>query len=54
MKTHRILRGLKVLLFIVLAATVFSFAVLWLWNHLMPVILGFTPSPSGKHWASWR
>ena len=40
MKTHRILRGLKVLLFIVLAATVFSFAVLWLWNHLMPVIFG--------------
>jgi len=40
MKTHRILRGLKVLLFVVLAATVFSFAVLWLWNHLMPVIFG--------------
>ena len=40
MKTHRILRGLKVLLFVLLAATVFSFAVMWLWNWLMPAIFG--------------
>ena len=40
MKTHRILRVLKILLFVLLAATVFSFAVMWLWNWLMPVIFG--------------
>jgi hypothetical protein len=38
MKKHRILRGLKFLLFILLAATVFSFVVMWLWNRLMPAI----------------
>jgi hypothetical protein len=40
MKTHGILRGLKFLLFVALAATVFSFAVMWLWNWLMPAIFG--------------
>jgi positive regulator of sigma E activity len=40
MKTHGILRGLKVLLFVALAATVFSFVVMELWNWLMPVIFG--------------
>jgi hypothetical protein len=40
MKTHRIVRGLKLLFFVLLAATVFSFAVLWLWNWLMPPIFG--------------
>ena len=40
MKTHWILRGFKVLLFVALAATVFSFVVMWLWNWLMPVIFG--------------
>jgi|SRR5208337_4657853 len=40
MKTHGILRGLKFLLFVVLAATVFSFVVMWLWNRLMPAIFG--------------
>jgi hypothetical protein len=40
MKTHGILRGLKFLLFAALAATVFSFAVMWLWNRLMPAIFG--------------
>jgi hypothetical protein len=40
MKTHRIVRVFKVLLFVLLAATVFSFAVLWLWNWLMPVVFG--------------
>jgi hypothetical protein len=40
MKTHGILRGLKVLLFVALAATVFSFVLMELWNWLMPVIFG--------------
>ncbi|MGD1104609.1 MAG: hypothetical protein ABSA59_21405 [Terriglobia bacterium] len=43
MKTHRIVRGLKFLLFVLLAATVFSFAVMWLWNWLIPVIFGLHP-----------
>jgi hypothetical protein len=38
MKRHWILRGLKFLLFVALAATVFSFVVMELWNWLMPVI----------------
>ena len=40
MKTHGILRGLKFLLFVTLAATVFGFVVMWLWNWLMPAIFG--------------
>jgi hypothetical protein len=40
MKRHWILRGLKFLLFVALAATVFSFVVMWLWNWLMPAIFG--------------
>jgi hypothetical protein len=40
MKRHRVLHGLKVLLIATLAATVFSFVVMWLWNWLMPVIFG--------------
>jgi uncharacterized membrane protein len=40
MKRHWILRGLKILLFVALTATVFSFVILWLWNWLMPVIFG--------------
>jgi hypothetical protein len=40
MITHGIRRVLKVLLIVLLAATVFSFAVMWLWNWLMPVIFG--------------
>ena len=40
MRTHRILHVLKVLLIVLLAATVFSFVVMWLWNRLMPVIFG--------------
>ena len=40
MKRHWILRGLKFLLFVVLATTIFSFAVMWLWNWLMPAIFG--------------
>ena len=38
MKRHRILRGLKILLVVALAATVFTFVVMELWNRLMPVI----------------
>jgi hypothetical protein len=40
MKTHRILRVSKVLLIVLLAGTLFSFAVMWLWNWLMPVVFG--------------
>ncbi|MGD0008276.1 MAG: hypothetical protein ABSE93_07025 [Terriglobia bacterium] len=40
MKRHWILRGLKFLLLVALAAAVFSFVVMGLWNWLMPVILG--------------
>jgi hypothetical protein len=40
MKRHWILRGSKVLLFVTLAAAVFGFVVMWLWNWLMPVIFG--------------
>jgi hypothetical protein len=40
MKRHWVLRGLKILLIGALAATVFSFVVMWLWNWLMPVIFG--------------
>jgi hypothetical protein len=40
MKTHGIWRGLKFLFFVALAATVFSFAVLLLWNWLMPALFG--------------
>ena len=40
MKRHWILRGLKILLFVALAATVFSFVVMELWNRLMPIIFG--------------
>ena len=40
MKKHWILRGLKILLIVALAATAFSFVVMWLWNQLMPVIFG--------------
>jgi hypothetical protein len=40
MKRHRFVRVLKVLIFVVVAATVFSFVVMELWNHLMPGIFG--------------
>ena len=40
MKRHWILHGLKVLLFVALAATVFGFVVMWLWNWLTPIIFG--------------
>jgi predicted membrane chloride channel (bestrophin family) len=40
MKRHWILRGFKVLSFVALAAAVFSFVVMELWNWLMPVVFG--------------
>jgi len=40
MKRYQFLHGLKILAFILLAATVFSFVVRWLWNWLMPGIFG--------------
>ncbi len=40
MKRYRILRGLKIFFFVLLAGTVFTFGVMWLWNRLMPVIFG--------------
>ncbi|MFZ0960956.1 MAG: hypothetical protein WAO35_08620 [Terriglobia bacterium] len=40
MKTHGILRGLKFLLFVLLAAAVYAFVVMWLWNGLTPAIFG--------------
>lgn len=38
MKVHRFLRGLKFLLLVTLAATLFGFVVMWLWNRLMPAV----------------
>jgi hypothetical protein len=40
MKRHGLWRVLRIILFVLLAATVFSFAVMWLWNWLMPAIFG--------------
>ena len=40
MKVHGFWKVLKILLLVILAITVLSFAVMWLWNHLMPVIFG--------------
>jgi hypothetical protein len=40
MKRPWILRGLKFLPLVALAATIFSFVVMWLWNWLMPAIFG--------------
>ena len=41
MKRHWFLRGLKFALFAVLFAVVFSFAVMSLWNWLMPALFGW-------------
>ena len=40
MKRHRVLHGLKILALVIVAATVFSAAVMWLWNWLMPSLFG--------------
>jgi hypothetical protein len=41
MKRHRVLRGLKILLFVVVASAVFGFVVERLWNWLMPAVFGW-------------
>jgi hypothetical protein len=38
MKKYRFLRVLKIGLFAILAVTVVSFVVMWLWNALMPAL----------------
>ena len=40
MKGHRFLRVLKIVSIVALAVTVFGFAVMWLWNWLMPALFG--------------
>ncbi len=40
MRRHWILRGIKILAIVVIAATALSFVVMRLWNHLMPAIFG--------------
>ena len=40
MRVHGVWRVLRIILFVLVAATVFSFAVMWLWNWLMPVLFG--------------
>jgi hypothetical protein len=41
MKRHRLVRGLKFLLFALLFVTVFGFVVMHLWNWLMPTLFGW-------------
>jgi hypothetical protein len=43
MKTRWLFRGVKVVLFVLLAATVLSFVVMNLWNWLMPALFGLPP-----------
>ena len=43
MRRHRGLRVLKIALIALLAATVFGFAVMFLWNWLMPGLFGLHP-----------
>ena len=40
MKVHGFWRILRILSIVALAATVFGFAVMWLWNWLMPALFG--------------
>ncbi len=40
MKAHGIRRVMKFVMFAVLAGGVFGFAVMWLWNRLMPALFG--------------
>ena len=41
MHSHRLIKGLKILLFILVAAVVLGFVVKSLWNALMPGIFGW-------------
>jgi hypothetical protein len=43
MKGYWIVRGLKIALAVLLAATVFSFIVMGLWNWLVPAVIGWKP-----------
>ena len=43
MKSHRIRKVIKVMLFAVLFVGVFGFVVMSLWNWLMPIIFGLHP-----------
>jgi hypothetical protein len=40
MKGRRVLKGMKILLLVLLAAAVLSFVVMSLWNWLMPALFG--------------
>src|SRR5579872_2810973 len=40
MKRNRLLRSFKIFVVVSLAASIFSFATMWLWNWLMPAIFG--------------
>jgi hypothetical protein len=42
MRSNRIVRGLKFVLFAMLFITVFGFVVMRLWNWLMPALFGWT------------
>jgi hypothetical protein len=37
---NRMLRGLKIVAFVIVATVVFGFVVMWLWNWLMPALFG--------------
>ncbi len=39
-RSHGISRVIKIVLLVVIGIGVFSFATMWLWNHLMPQIFG--------------
>ena len=39
---HRIVKGLKIILFVLVAATVLGFVTMELWNALLPQIFGWT------------
>jgi len=43
MKQHWIFKGVKIVLFVLLAATVLSFVVMNLWNWLAPALFGLHP-----------
>jgi nitrate reductase NapE component len=43
MKSYRIMKAIKVMLFAVLFVGVFGFVVMSLWNWLMPIIFGLHP-----------
>ena len=43
MMKHRVAKGIKVLLMVIVAFFVFGFVTMHLWNWLMPTIFGLTP-----------